>query len=107
MFGLQGDNEEETFAKNEKLLKELIIRSNEQEERFENFFKGHHISKEELLAFLSDPENFDEKTWSDMQQMRAEFHAEIKRKLNQIHNPINSKKKYSDLCNARQWIPVR
>ena len=106
MFELQGSNEEEAFAKNEKLLKELIKRSDEQEAWFENFYKEHNISKEEIFTFLSDPRNFDEKTWEAMQKMRLKFQEEIQRELDNIKDPLKTKKTYNELHNSKRWIPI-
>lgn len=107
MFGLQSNHEENNISKNEKQLKELIQLSNAQEAQFEELYRQHQISKDELIAFLADPKNFDEPTWRAMQQIRSEFNDQLKAKLNQIKDPLKAKKSYSDLKTAQQWIFVR
>lgn len=101
MFGLQEDN----ATKNEK-LKELVLRSQEQEARFEELYDEHNISSSELLAFLANPENFDKETWETMQRLRREAAHELQTKL-AVKDPAKTKKAYSELHQAQQWILVR
>lgn len=101
MFGLQ------TSSREEKLLNELILRSLQQEAHFEKFYKEHGVSKEQLLEFISDPKNFDDETWQQMEAIRKEIAAEVQAKLEQLSDPVQTKKTYSDLKKAREWILVR
>lgn len=107
MFGLQATKEENKIAKNEKLLKELLLRSQEQDAYFEKLYEEHGISKDKLIDFLGNPKNFDEQTWQSMETIRAEFAKEIQSRLNQIKDPVKASKTYKDLQMAQQWIPVR
>lgn len=107
MFGLQSIKDEEKNIKNEKMLKELLLKSIEHDAHFEKFYEEHGISKKQLMDFLADPKNFDEQTWEMMQEIRAEINQEIESKLNQIRDPLKTKKTYSDLKSAQQWILVR
>ncbi len=107
MFGLQAAKEENKIAKNAKLLKELTLRSQEQDAYFESLYEKHGLSKEKFIAYLADPKNFDEQTWQSMQTIRAEFTQKIQFRLNQIKDPAKAKKTYKDLQMAQKWIPVR
>jgi cytidylate kinase len=102
MFGLQEENAE----KNKQRLKELVLRSQEQEARFETLYEEHDISSTELLHFLANSENFDPETWETLQRLRKEAQQEIEAKL-QIKDLSKTKKAYSDLHAAQQWILVR
>jgi hypothetical protein len=103
MFGLH----EDAHSSNEKKLKELLDRSNHQESQFEKLFNEHKTSSEELLAFLANSENFDSETWETMEALRKQLEQQTLAELSQIKDPLDTKKKYSDLRSAQQWIPIR
>lgn len=103
MFGLH----EDAFSRNEKKLQELIDLSKQQESDFEKLFNEHKTSSDELLAFLANPDNFDTETWETMERLRKELDQQTLAELSQIKDPLDTKKKYSDIHNSRQWIPVR
>lgn len=103
MFGLH----EDAFSRNEKKLKELLDRSKKQESDFEKLYHEHKTSSEELLAFLANPENFDTNTWGTMERLRKELDEKTLAELSQIKDPLNTKKKYGEMHDSRQWIPIR
>jgi hypothetical protein len=103
MFGLH----EDAHARNEKILQELLAHSKQQESQFENLFNEHKTSREELLAFLATPDNFNSKTWEIMETLRNQIKEQTQAELSQIKDPLSTKKKYSELRNSQQWIPVR
>lgn len=103
MFGFH----EDAHTRNEKKLQELLAHSEQQDSQFENLFNEYKTSREELLTFLSNPDNFDSNTWEIMETLRNQIKQQTLAELSQIKDPLSTKKKYSDLHNSKQWIPVR
>ncbi len=102
MFDITHDK----FAIHEKKIKELQMRSDEQEAHFESLLDEHQVSKESLLLFLANPENFDEETWKQMQHLRTKVEQDDQAVL-QVRNPNEIKQRYQELENAKKWILVR
>ena len=102
MFDITHDK----FSVHEKKIKELQMRSDEQEAHFETLLQEHQVSNESLLLFLANPDNFDEDTWKKMQHLRVEVAREDTVKI-QVRDPSKVKQKYQELENANKWILVR
>ncbi|MBA3604045.1 MAG: hypothetical protein H0W50_10510 [Parachlamydiaceae bacterium] len=102
MFDITHDK----FSVHEKKIKELQMRSDEQEAHFENLLEEHQVSKESLLLFLANPDNFEADTWKKMQHLRVEVEKEDQIKI-QVRDPNKIKQKYEALENANKWILVR
>ncbi len=102
MFDITHDK----FAVHEKKIKELQMRSDEQEAHFESLLQEHQVSKESLLLFLANPVNFDEETWKKMQHLRVEVEKQDQVKI-EARDPCKVKQKYQELENANKWILVR
>lgn len=105
MFSLLSNKNEEKVT-NEDLLQELLKASNEQDAETEKLFEENEVTKEQLLEFLKNPNNFDEEEWKMMQEIREEIAREIQSKL-QIADPLKTKKTYEEWKSAQQWIFVR
>lgn len=103
MFGLSDDS----FKKNETLLKELLLRHQSEESHFEELFEQYKISDEDLSIFLSNPEHFDSESWKAMQYLREELQHQLSRRLSMVKDPLKAKKKYNDLRRSQHWIPVK
>ncbi len=104
MFDLSSDK----FSVHERKLKELKMRSEEDDAWLEKILHEHKISKENLFLFLADSANFDEETWKTMQDLRLELKKAEEGKF-QVKDPSKTDKKYKELnnANAENWILVR
>lgn len=103
MFDLSLDK----FSAHEKKLKELKMRSEEQDAMLEKILHEHKVSKENLILFLSDPANFDEESWNTMQELRLELAKGDAAEKYQVKDLAKTNKKYKELNNAQKWILVR
>jgi hypothetical protein len=73
----------------------------------EDLCSQHGVSVDQLDAYLTDPEQFDPQVWESMQAFKQKLADELACVLDNISNPEETKSKYKELEQARQWIFVR
>lgn len=88
-------------------INELEIQLEKLDRDVENFMNGLNVSAEQLTNFIENKENFSEKNWMELADHKAKLDSKLKIELENIRNPLKTKKSYANLHVERHWLHVR
>lgn len=98
---------DEKIQTNEKSIKELILSFEQHESEIHDFLEEIGISFQQAEAYISDKQNFSEEEWEELQNHKNAMDEKLKRDLENIRNPLKSKKAYSERKVDKHWLFVR
>lgn len=79
MFNLL--SEDQASENLEKRIHELEIENDALSLKISKLMLELNLKPEQLSAYLSNPENFSEKNWSQLEDLRKEYHEKLLRDL--------------------------
>lgn len=65
------------------------------------------VSPEQLSAFISKKENFTEENWAELVSQKKRLDDKLQRELDNIRNPLKTKRNYKSLHVQRHWLHVK
>lgn len=101
------ENIEEKINTNEKKIRELDIRHEKLDMDISNFLEELDVTPEQLSAFISNPENFTEENWKELQRRKKQLDEKLNVELKSIRDPLKSKKAFASLKINPQWLYVK
>lgn len=105
---LQQDRFEETLKEGEKKFKQLLKQAAECDAQEEELFQELEVPPEQVSAFLSNPVNFTEQDWAEIQRQMAEYDEKVGQALNRKRDRAKLRRSYSERSQVRQhWLYVR
>lgn len=107
MFSDAYNSQEQKMQQQKKKIQEMELRIANLDEEVEELLESLKVSPEQLTAFLSNKENFTEENWNEVAKQKKELEEKLKRELDNVRNPIKSKKTYSSLHVQRHWLHVK
>ncbi len=87
----------------DRQIEEEEAKFNEVTKSFEELLSGLNLTREQLRAFVKDPEQFTDEDWETMQKMRAKFDE----KLSQMPSRHSAATRRSLASIQPTWIYVR
>lgn len=100
MFDLTQNNQD-------KLMNELEIRNETLDEQVKAFFAELNLTPQQLHAFVDNPDNFSKENWEAMQQQKQKLDAKLQLDLQNIRDPLKTKKTYANRKVDQHWLFVR
>lgn len=101
------DQLEQTIQKNELAIRELAIQIDSMSDQVNSFLAELNVSPEQLSAYLANQDNFTQENWNTLLQQKQELEEKLKRELENIKNPLKTKKTYSERKIQQHWLYVR
>jgi uncharacterized protein YceH (UPF0502 family) len=98
---------DEKVAKNEQKIQNLTLKLERMETLLSDLFKETGITEEELNTFFEDPANFSDSLWEAVQQERTTLDTRLQREIENIRNPLTSKKRQEERYIPNHWLFVR
>lgn len=100
-------SQEQRIVKNTLAFEELMIQANGLDREIKTLLEDLKVSPQQLSEFISNQNNFTSKNWEQLQQQKAMLDEKLSRDLQNIKNPLQAKKKWTDRRAASNWILVR
>jgi hypothetical protein len=98
---------EQQLEKHSNKINELEIQLEKLDRDVGNFLNGLNVSAEQLTSFIESKENFSEKNWTELVDHKSKLDSKLKLELENIRNPLKTKKTYANLHVERHWLHVR
>lgn len=73
----------------------------------DEFLGALDISLNQLAHYAEQKENFTEENWNELSQQRKQLEEKLHRELENIRNPVNTKRSYDNLHVQRHWLFVK
>lgn len=106
-FGDSQQRLEQTLAKNDLLMQELIIRLDSLDREIKALLAELNITPEKLTAFISNKENFTDDNWTELQKQRKLLDEKLNKELSNIRDPRKVKKTQMDRHVQNHWLFVK
>lgn len=104
---LKNDDLAMIIEENQKKIKELEIRKEALDEREDELLIELNVRPEQLTAFISDPSQFTEKNWKELQDAKVKLDKKLKTELDNIRDPNKVKRTYKERNIGKHWIYIR
>lgn len=88
-------------------IEELEIRLESLLREEEKLLHDLQITREQLSVFVSNPENFTAENWAELNDQQKKMNEKLHRELENIRNPIKTKKAYDSLHVQSHWLYVK
>lgn len=105
MFG--ENSPEKTIDKQNKKAKELAIRIETLDQQENELLKELKVTPQQLSAFITDSNNFSEKNWQELKQVREKLDRKLSTELENITDPLKTQKAFKERKVDNHWIFVR
>lgn len=102
----------ETFQENrinrsEKKINALAVQLEHLDREVDELFRLMEITHEQLTAFVEKEEHFTKDNWAELRQQKLKLEERLNRSLNNIRNPLKTKRAYANLHIANHWLYVK
>lgn len=98
---------ENKIQQNKSKIEQLEIELESRWREEQAFLKELKVSAEQLSTFVSNPNNFTEESWQELNKQQTQLDEKLHRELNNIRNPLRTKKTYASLHVQPHWLYVR
>ncbi len=85
----------------------LAIQLEQLDRAVDELFSLIELTPEQLTAFVKKPEHFTKENWEELDKQRLALEERLNRSLSNIRNPRKTKRAYSALNAAHNWLFVK
>ena len=98
---------DENIAKNERVLQQLLIHMESLNSEIDLFLDDLKVTPQQLNKYLSDPENFTDDNWLELQKQRELLEEKLSRDLKNIRDPRKTQKTQQTRNIQQHWLYVK
>lgn len=98
---------EQDIIKNNLALQQLLIRLDSLDQEINALLTELKVTPKQLDVYLSNPDNFTEKNWLELQKQRQLLEEKLQRDLANIRDPRKTQKSQETRNVQRHWLYVR
>jgi len=98
---------EKRLQKNALAIEELAIRIEAHNRQIDELLNTLNVSPEQLSTFIEKKEHFTAENWKALQELDQALEEKLKRELDNIHNPLKTKKTQAERNIQPHWLFVR
>lgn len=100
-------NLEQKIQDSEQKIKEFAQEIQQQEEELEKLISEIGMSPKEVDELLSNKENFGDEVWEELQKEKVLLEEKLQKDLDNIQDPLKSKKALSELRLRQNWLFIK
>lgn len=98
---------EQTIENNDKKLTDLETQHELLEQEIQKLYQELKLTPEQINTFISNPDNFTENDWKELQDQKQKLDAKLQLDIENIRNPLKTKKTYANRRVESNWLFVR
>ncbi len=98
---------DQDIAKNERAFQQLLIHMEGLNKEIDLFLQELKLTPEQLNVYLSNPQNFTEDNWQELQKQRQLLEEKLIRDLKNIRDPRKVEKAQQTRNVQKHWLYVR
>lgn len=91
----------------EMKLKRLTQEFEQLNQTIDNFFADLGVTDKTLAQYVQMKEQFSSEDWNKLNEERLLLEEKLKKDINSLANPLETKKKYEERKVAPHWLFVR
>jgi len=91
----------------EKQIKELTIRMDNLDREVDKLLKDLDVTSEQLTSYVQNQENFTQENWQQLQEHKKQLIEKLDRELDNVQDPLQTKKAYTERQVGNNWLFVR
>jgi len=96
------------FENISQTFNELLILSENLDNNYQKLLSELAVSEDQISGFLSNPVNFTEEEWSELESEKQKMQEMLEVQLSHLQDPKAMKKKYSERKRIKNnWLFVR
>lgn len=109
MFSKSEAYQENQINQADQKINALAIQLEQLDRAVDELFSLIELTPEQLTAFVKKQEHFTQENWEELHKQRAQLEERLNRSLNNIRNPLKTKRALSNLHLAYQsnWLFVK
>lgn len=100
-------HQENQINRSEKKIKALAVQLEHLDREVDELFRLMGVTQEQLTDFIEKEEHFTKDNWEELRKQRVKLEERLNRSLNNIRNPLKTKRAYSNLHIANHWLYVK
>lgn len=98
---------EQLLEKHERATNELVLRMDALDREYSALMAELEVTPQQISTFLGNPSNFTEEQWEALQNQRKMLDEKLTTDINNIRNPIKTKKAQAERNVQNHWLFVR
>ncbi len=93
--------------KNQLAFQELLLQMDGINQEIDGLLKELNVTRHQLEAFLSNPDNFTSDNWVELQKQRQILEEKLKCEIANVRDPRKTKQAQSNRRVEQHWLYVK
>lgn len=98
---------EQDILKNHLAFQELLIQMDGMNEEIGLLLTELNVTRNQLQQYLSNPHNFTEENWQELQKQRKLLDDKLSREIDNVRDPRKAKKSQNERNIQQHWLFVK
>lgn len=98
---------ENKIRQNNSKITQLEIQLENMARQEEQLLMELKVTSDQLATFINKRDNFTEENWNELNKHQQELDTKLRRELDNIRNPLKTKRAYDSLHVQSHWLYVK